>query len=128
MECVAQEGSLQGKQKMTQEELTAYLAAIQPPSSVMPEQRAPTPDMDNYIAQNLGFFENLQSSYASLKAQISAVEAEVETKTAGCAEVEVVFDDKCCFWKTEVENAKSNHLNCRTETGTLYPERSTVRL
>ncbi|CAE8660650.1 unnamed protein product [Polarella glacialis] len=89
--------SLQGKQKMMQEELTAYLTAIQPPSSVMPEQRAPTPDLENYIAQNLEFFENLQSSYALLKAQISAVEA-------------------------EVENDKSNRLRCRTQAGTLYQE------
>ncbi|CAE8619828.1 unnamed protein product [Polarella glacialis] len=58
-ECVAQEGSLQGNLKILQEELTAYLTALQPPSSMMPEQRAPTPDMDNYITQNLEFFENL---------------------------------------------------------------------
>ncbi|CAE8737399.1 unnamed protein product, partial [Polarella glacialis] len=70
-ESVAQEGSLQGKQKTMQDELTAYLMAIQPPSSVMPEQRAPTPDMDNYIAQNLEFFGDLNSSYASLTAQQS---------------------------------------------------------
>ncbi|CAE8722379.1 unnamed protein product [Polarella glacialis] len=104
--------SLQGKQKMMQEELTAYLTAIQPPSSVMPEQRAPTPDLENYIAQNLEFFENLQSSYALLKAQISAVEAEGR----------LIFDAKFCLWKTEVENDKSNRLRCRTQAGTLYQE------
>ncbi|CAE8714643.1 unnamed protein product [Polarella glacialis] len=123
-ECVAQEGSLQGKQKTMQDELTAYLTAIQPPSSMMPEQRAPTPDMDNYIAQNLEFFESLNSSYASLKAQKSTVEAEVGTKTAECAEGRLVFDAKFCLWKTEVENAKSNYLHCRTQAGTLYQETS----
>ncbi|CAE8629052.1 unnamed protein product [Polarella glacialis] len=107
-ECVAEEGSLQGKQKMMQEELTAYLTAIQPPSSVMPEQPAPTPDLDNYIAQNLEFFESLQSSYALLKAQISAVEAEVDAKTAGCAEGRLIFDAKICLWKTE-ETLKTAH-------------------
>ncbi|CAE8714642.1 unnamed protein product [Polarella glacialis] len=94
------------------DELTAYLTAIQPPSSVMPEQRAPTPDLENYIAQNLEFFENLQSSYALLKAQISAVEAEGR----------LIFDAKFCLWKTEVENDKSNRLRCRTQAGTLYQE------
>jgi len=89
---------------------------------MMPEQRAPTPDMDNYITQNLEFFENLQSSYASLKAQISTLEAEIETKTSGCAEGGLIFDAKFCVWKTEVENAKSNYLHCRTQAGSLYQE------
>ncbi|CAE8714644.1 unnamed protein product [Polarella glacialis] len=106
-----------------QDELTAYLMAIQPPSSVMPEQRAPTPDMDNYIAQNLEFFESLNSSYASLKAQKSTVEAEVGTKTAECAEGRLVFDAKFCLWKTEVENA--SRITC---TAARKLERSTRRL
>ncbi|CAE8666143.1 unnamed protein product, partial [Polarella glacialis] len=121
-ECVAQQGSLQGQHKIKQEELTAYLTALQPPSSVVPEQRALTPDMDNYITQNLEFFENFQSSYASLKAQISTLEAEVENKTAGCAEGRLIFDAKFCLWKTEVENAKGNYLHCRTQAGNLYQE------
>ncbi|CAE8632086.1 unnamed protein product [Polarella glacialis] len=121
-ECLAQEGSLQSSEKLMHEEMTAYLKSIQPPSNMMPEQRAPTPAMDDFVAQNLEFFKSLSSSYGSLKEQISTVEAEVEAKTAGCAEVGLVFDDKFCLWKIEVENAKSNYLNCRTETGTLYRE------
>ncbi|CAE8603499.1 unnamed protein product [Polarella glacialis] len=121
-ECLAQEGSLQSSEKLKHEELTAYLKSLQPPSSMMPEQRAPTPTMDDFVAQNLEFFKSLNSSYVSLKEQISTVEAEVEAKTAGCAEAGLVFDEKFCLWKTGVENAKSNYLNCRTETLTLYSE------
>ncbi|CAE8717794.1 unnamed protein product, partial [Polarella glacialis] len=121
-ECLAQEGSLQSSEKLMHEELTAYLKSIQSPSSMMPEQRAPTPAMDDFVAQNLEFFRSLSSSYDSLKEQISTVEAEVEAKTANCSEVGLEFDEKFCLWKTEVENAKSNYLNCRTEVGTLYRE------
>ncbi|CAE8636532.1 unnamed protein product [Polarella glacialis] len=119
-ECLAQEGSLQSSEKQLHEEMTAYLKSIQPPSSMMPEQRAPTPAMDDFVAQNLEFFKGLNSSYVSLKEQISTVEAEVAAKTAGCAEVGLVFDNKFCLWKTEVENAKSNYISCRTVAGTLY--------
>ncbi|CAE8622057.1 unnamed protein product [Polarella glacialis] len=121
-ECLAQEGSLQSSEKLMCEELTVYLKSIQPLSSMMPEQRAPTPAMDDFATQNLEFFKSLSSSCGSLKEQISTVEAEVGAKTAGCAEVGLVFDDKFCLWNTEVENTKSNYLNCRTETGTLYRE------
>ncbi|CAE8610942.1 unnamed protein product [Polarella glacialis] len=121
-ECLAQEASLQSSEKLKHEELTAYLKSLQPPSSMMPEQRAPTPAMDDFVAQNLEFFKSLNSSYVSLKERISTVQAEVEAKTAGCAEAELVFDEKFCLWKTEVENAKSNYLNCRTATLTLYNE------
>ncbi|CAE8736139.1 unnamed protein product, partial [Polarella glacialis] len=79
-ECLAQEGSLQSSEKLKHEELTAYLKSLQPPSSMMPEQRAPTPTMDDFAAQNLEFFKSLNSSYVSLKEQISTVEAEVEPR------------------------------------------------
>ncbi|CAE8636986.1 unnamed protein product [Polarella glacialis] len=102
-ECLAQEGSLQSSEKLLHEELTAYLKSIQPPSSMMPEQRAPTPAMDDFVAQNLEFFKRLNSSYVSLKERISTVQAEVEAKTAGCAEAGLVLDEKFCLWKTGVE-------------------------
>ncbi|CAE8602210.1 unnamed protein product [Polarella glacialis] len=121
-ECVAQESSLQSTKNLLHEELTAYLQALQPPSSMMPEQRAPTPDMDDFIAQNLEFFKTLNSSYASLKEHISTVEAEVEAKTASCEQEELIFDAKFCLWKTEVENAKTNYLHCRQSAETLYEE------
>ncbi|CAE8582989.1 unnamed protein product [Polarella glacialis] len=96
------------------------LPEVNPASKqLMPEQQAPTPAMDDLVDQNLDFFKSLSSNEGSLKEQISTVEAEVEANTAGCAEIGLGFDNKFCLWKTEVENAKSNSLDCRTETGTL---------
>jgi len=99
-----------------------FLQTSTPSCGSIPEQRQPTPEMDQWVMCNLGFYRGFNSSYYSYKAASDAAEATWSLMSANCSALENTAGGKYCDWAGAVWGVGYWYPDSYAEAKMLFEE------